>query len=117
MRTRLAALTTLAAAAGTILTLALAGAMPANAHDDDGGDKVCDALDSGKIDTHGDPQTVTVTAPAGQKIVSYCVKAGSINQGDGPVYVTLAEPVTTLVIPGSESVTGGSTRTFTVRVR
>lgn len=50
---------------------------------------VCGPLGSGKIDTTGDPFTVTLTAPAGQVITGYCVKAGSAKQGDGPVYVEL----------------------------
>ena len=48
---------------------------------------VCGPLDSGKIDTTGDPSTVTVTAPDGFLIDQYCVKAGSSNNGAGPVYV------------------------------
>ena len=60
------------------------------------GGQVCTGLDSGKIDTTGDPQTVTVTAPEGMLIDGYCVKAGSVNQGDGPVYVTVDPPVKTL---------------------
>lgn len=39
-------------------------------------DLVCPSLDSGKIDTTGDPATVTVTAPEGKLISGYCVKAG-----------------------------------------
>jgi hypothetical protein len=56
--------------------------------------KVCDDLDSGKIDTTGDPQAVQVTAPAGSLISGYCVKAGSTDAG--PVYVTLDQPVASL---------------------
>jgi hypothetical protein len=94
VRTRLVTLVTAAAALAALPVLGLA-VSPASA---DNFGQVCTDLDSGKIDTHGDPQTVTVTAPAGKTIVSYCVKAGSINHGDGPVYVDLAEPVSTLVI-------------------
>ena len=43
---------------------------------------VCAGLDSGKIDTSGDPATVTLTAPAGNLITEYCVKAGSAASGD-----------------------------------
>lgn len=39
---------------------------------------VCDPLDSGKIDTTGDPLTVRMTAPEGYVITQYCVKAGSV---------------------------------------
>ncbi|MUK02289.1 hypothetical protein GM708_10335, partial [Vibrio cholerae] len=52
-------------------------------------DQVCDGLSSGKIDTSGDPTTVTLTASVGEVITGYCVKAGSANQGDGPVYIDL----------------------------
>jgi hypothetical protein len=50
------------------------------------GSDVCAPLDSGKIDTRRDPMTVHVVAPAGKVIVGYCVKAGSVNQGEGPRY-------------------------------
>jgi hypothetical protein len=71
---------------------------PANATTD----QVCGPLTSGKIDTAGDPKTVTVTLSdediaAGKVITGYCVKAGSAQQTDGgPVYVTLDPPVTTI---------------------
>ncbi len=63
---------------------------------------VCGPLTSGKIDTTGDPQTVTVTLSAeeiaaGKVITGYCVKAGSDKQEDGgPEYVELDTPVTTI---------------------
>ena len=41
------------------------------------GQEVCSGYDSGKIDTTGDPKSVTVTAPEGKLISGYCVKAGS----------------------------------------
>ncbi|WP_165354470.1 hypothetical protein [Nocardioides glacieisoli] len=65
-------------------------------------DQVCGPLTSGKIDTSGDPETVTITLSdadiaAGKVITGYCVKAGSAQQADGgPVYVTLDPPVTTI---------------------
>ncbi|WP_207454626.1 hypothetical protein [Desertivibrio insolitus] len=62
------------------------------------GDQVCSGLDSGKIDTTGDPQSVVLKAPEGQVIVRYCVKAGSAQQGDGPVYVTVDAPANQLTI-------------------
>ncbi len=40
-------------------------------------DFICDAYDSGKINTTGDPATVEVTAPEGKLISGYCVKAGT----------------------------------------
>jgi hypothetical protein len=77
-------------------------------------DNVCPPLDSGKIDTSGDPATVTVTAgealpfsdppksiPAGAVIYEYCVKAGSDNQDLGPetVQVTPPAPTVTFDVP------------------
>lgn len=63
--------------------------------------KVCEAYDSGKIDTTGDPESVTVEAPEGQLISGYCVKAGSVKQGEGvggAYYVTLDEPAASVTI-------------------
>jgi hypothetical protein len=40
-------------------------------------DDNCDALDSGKTDTNGDPETVTVDAGANELIDRYCVKSGT----------------------------------------
>jgi hypothetical protein len=67
---------------------------------------VCPDLDSGKINTSGDPLSVTVTAPAGFLIDGYCVKAGSSNQGDGPVMVVVDPPQATVTIsyPGGKAV-------------
>ena len=86
-----------------LATFGFVGA-PAQANPNDGG--ICTGLDSGKIDTTGDPQTVTVTAPEGKLISGYCVKAGSSNQGDGPVYVDVDPPVKTLTFgyPGNKAV-------------
>ena len=83
-------------AVGTTMTFLAAPALAT----DDGGSagQVCAELDSGKVDTNGDPQTVTITAPAGFLIDSYCVKAGSAQQGDGPVYTDVAPAVQTLTI-------------------
>lgn len=41
---------------------------------------------------------VRVTAPAGLLISGYCVKAGSVNNGGGPVIVDLTPPATTVTI-------------------
>ncbi len=67
----LAALATLAIALGVSVV-----ALPLAAAADQPG-FICEELDSGKIDTTGDPATVTVTAPAGFLIDGYCVKAGT----------------------------------------
>lgn len=62
--------------------------------------------EAGKIDTTGDPKSVTVTADGDDLITSYCVKAGASNQGDGPLLVTLDEPVSEVVItyPGGKAI-------------
>lgn len=60
--------------------------------------QVCAPLDSGKIDLGGEHTTWTITAPAGMLITGYCVKAGSTQQGNGPVYTTLTTPVASLEI-------------------
>jgi len=84
-------------------------ASPADAAPSDG--QICEGLDSGKIDTTGDPQTVTVTAPDGFLIDGYCVKAGSAEQGDGAVYVTVDPPISSITFgyPGGKAVSHYST--------
>jgi hypothetical protein len=74
--------------------------------DDANAAEVCDALDSGKINTTGDPLTVTITAPAGHLIDGYCVKAGSASSGDGPVHVTVNPPQASVTFeyPGGKAV-------------
>ncbi len=98
-----AATATLTAAVlgGVALSVTLVGVQVATAQPPDSA-KVCPPLNSNKIDTTGDPMTVTIPneeakLPAGMVIVEYCVKAGSANQGLGPKFVT--------VDPGEESVT------------
>lgn len=65
------------------------------------GQEVCGPLDSGKIDTSGDPASVTVTAPAGKLINGYCVKAGSTRSGAGVEYVRVNPAQKTVVISHS----------------
>lgn len=60
--------------------------------------EVCGGLDSGKIDTSGNPASVTVTAPEGFLIDGYCVKAGSDESGAGVEYVTVSPPQATVTI-------------------
>ena len=61
---------------------------------------VCDGLDSGKIDTTGDPQTVTMTAPAGNVITGYCIKAGSDQSVPGGAvrYIIVDPPVGSITV-------------------
>ncbi len=54
---------------------------------------ICPAGDSGKIDTTGDPQSVTVTAPDGYLVSGYCAKGGQ--QTD---FVTVDPPQKTVTI-------------------
>lgn len=58
----------------------------------------CPDHTTGVTDTVGDPETVEYTAPAGFLVAGYCVKAGSANQGDGPVFVTVDPPKKTVTI-------------------
>jgi hypothetical protein len=65
-------------------------------------DMICnEAGYEAKVDTTGDPATVTVTAPAGFLIDSYCVKAGTTK-----VIVPVTPPAATVVIdhPDKDSV-------------
>jgi hypothetical protein len=59
---------------------------------------VCPGLDSGKIDTSGDPASVTVTAPEGFLISGYCVKAGSDESDAGVEFITVDPPQATVTI-------------------
>lgn len=68
--------------------------------------QVCAPLDSGKIDVSGNHASVDVTAPDGMLISQYCVKAGSTQQGNGPVYQTVTPPVKSMTItyPGGKDI-------------
>jgi len=59
------------------------------------GDQVCGG---DKVDLSGEQATYTVTAPDGYLISGYCVKSGSVNQGDGPVYVGVNPSAQTVTI-------------------
>ena len=89
-------------AAVFLISWGLAITSQANASDSG---QVCSGLDSGKIDTTGDPGSVTVSAPDGQLITGYCVKAGSTKNGGGPVYKTVAPTESlTLTYPGGKAI-------------
>ena len=61
-------------------------------------DQVCSGLDSGKIDVSGSTGSITVTAPEGKLIDGYCVKAGSVQNGNGPSYHEVDPPQQTITI-------------------
>jgi hypothetical protein len=61
-------------------------------------DQVCEDLDSGKIDAGGSETTLEITAPEGFLISGYCVKAGSAEQEEGPVFVVVDPPQETVII-------------------
>jgi LPXTG-motif cell wall-anchored protein len=77
----------------------VAGSPPAAADQVKPGQEVCGPLDSGKIDTSGDPLSVPVSAPPGMVITGYCVKAGSDQSvPGGAVRYVSGLSVTTLTI-------------------
>lgn len=78
----------------------LAGGSVVTATSASAGQEVCSGYDSGKIDTAGDPKSVTVTAPEGKLISGYCVKAGSdVSVPDGAVqFITVDPPQKTVTI-------------------
>jgi hypothetical protein len=59
---------------------------------------VCTNLDTGHIDPGAKTPSLEIFAPEGKLIVGYCVKAGSIKQGDGPEYTTVVPGQTSVVI-------------------
>lgn len=61
-----------------------------------GGESTCPK--DGKVDVTGEHTTLVVTAEPGYLITGYCVKAGSDNQGDGPVDVVVDPPAATVTI-------------------
>lgn len=70
------------------------------------GSQVCPAGDSGKIDVQGDQTSITLSAPDGKLITGYCVKAGSVNNDNGPVYVPVQPPtaMVTITYPGGKAI-------------
>lgn len=92
-------LTALALAAGALV----AGAGSAKATTTE---QVCAELDSGKIDVENGVKSVTYTAPEGYLIDQYCVKAGSVNNENGPVYVDVVPPTksVTITYPGGKDI-------------
>jgi LPXTG-motif cell wall-anchored protein len=64
-------------------------------------EKVCDELDSTKIDLKAGNTTFEIIADEGYLITGYCVKAGSALQGDGPEYVEVDPPQESVIIEHS----------------
>ncbi len=64
-------------------------------------EQVCPGLDTGQIDPSGEPTSLVITAPEGKVIVQVCVKAGSVNQGDGPEITNFNPGVTETTISHS----------------
>jgi LPXTG-motif cell wall-anchored protein len=85
-----------------IIIAALLVALGAGLHGDpvsaEGNGNKCAEYNVPKVETTGDPLTVTITAPEGQLIAKVCIKAGSANQGDGPEYTTYDPPVPSVTI-------------------
>jgi hypothetical protein len=100
----------LALAAIVLCGLSMVQAQATNTPPDWNADDNCSALDSGKIDTTGDPATMEVTAPEGYLIDFYCVKAGQVKNGGGSVFVDVVPPAETVIIdhPGKDSVSNYS---------
>jgi hypothetical protein len=92
----------IAALIAALLGLSILLAAPASA-DPTPNPGVCVGLDSGKIDVAEGvkAKTITLTAPDGYLIDGYCVKAGSLKQGNGPQYVTVEPPKATVTISHS----------------
>lgn len=65
-------------------------------------DQVCEGLSTGHIEVTGDQTSITITAPEGMLIASYCVKAGSANQeGGGPETYPVDPPASSVTIAHS----------------
>jgi LPXTG-motif cell wall-anchored protein len=63
-----------------------------------GGDGEQTCPKDGKVDVKGEQETLEVSAEPGYLIVGYCVKAGSKNNGAGPVDVVVDPPAATVTI-------------------
>jgi len=69
-------------------------------------EQVCEALDTGHIDPSGEPTEITITAPEGMLIDAVCVKAGSVNNENGPVVIVYDPPMAevTFIYPGGKAI-------------
>lgn len=87
---------------GVVAALLVAGgvalaAAPASATPEHEG--VCQNLDTGHIPGAG--TSMDITAPEGKLIAEVCVKAGSVNNGNGPEYTTVDPALASLTIAHS----------------
>lgn len=85
--------------AGTmaIVGLVVSGALMVNAASADPGPQVCSQPH--RFDATGPSHTYT--APDGMLVSGYCVKAGSVQQGNGPEYTVVDPPAKTVTIAHS----------------
>ena len=100
------------------------GVAPAFAKSDVKGDdkgQVCPSNVEGyglKVDVEGKIDIIDFEAPVGFLIAGYCVKAGSVNQGLGPVFFPFNPPVVKVKIdyPGKDSISHYSVKLVKVTV-
>lgn len=78
------------------LSVSVAGAANAVPNGNDG--KVCENLSTGHIEPSDDVKSLVITAPEGKLIAEVCVKAGSVKQGNGPVYTEYDPAVESVTI-------------------
>ncbi len=87
-------------AATLVLPASVVGAQGNSGNSGAQGNSNDQGCDGNHIPGSGGP-SIQVTAPEGQLITGYCVKAGSANQGDGPEYVTVDPPASSVTITHS----------------
>jgi hypothetical protein len=80
-----------------LMTVGTAAAKPPAA-DGSAAAQVCP--EDGKVEVSGEQHAITIEAPDGYAIVSYCVKAGSAKQGCGAMSHDLTEPASSVTIHG-----------------
>jgi hypothetical protein len=100
VRKLIGALVVLAASAVVVLSFGVASAAP----------PVGQICPGDKIDTSGNPLTITVDAGDGNVVTAICVKAGSAQQGNGAVILLAGEDfpagqqVVTVGYPGGKAI-------------
>ncbi len=89
----------MAAAISGVAFVALAA--DARAENDNVNEGVCQPQAGHLSPPNSTTKSITVEAPEGKLISGYCVKAGSIKQGNGPEYVTVDPPAASVTITHS----------------